>query len=226
MCPVDSIRNLYQPNTQYADDLIEPQRWCNRQWTTLTTSEDTDCGNVVKVIQLIASFIPLVLATVASYFIGIIGITLKVCESKLSDLNNGYPKLEFDHPVTLTNRQTAQLKIFIGDMRSQIPEYSDSRFEVSDIYINEQHFCMVTRRKDSALNNDYPKLEFDHPVTLTNRQTVQLKIFVENMRSEIPEYFDSRFEVSDVYINQEPFCIVTRRRDSAVADYSKDPFAL
>lgn len=77
MCFFDSIHRLYQPNTQYADYLLKPQSWCHKQWENLTTIEDNDCRNFTKVISLIACFIPLTIATVVFYPVGMVGVALK-----------------------------------------------------------------------------------------------------------------------------------------------------
>lgn len=59
--------------------LFQPSNWCNRQWEDLTTFEGDYCCNLMRVIALVAFFVPLTIATIGAYLMKSIGISLKSC---------------------------------------------------------------------------------------------------------------------------------------------------
>ena len=72
-----TIQRLYQPNEQWADSLLIPQRYCHRQWEDLTNLSDS--RQIVQVAYLIAAIIPLTLVTLLSSLLVPVGLLLKAC---------------------------------------------------------------------------------------------------------------------------------------------------
>src|SRR6185503_8836790 len=77
MCP--TIQRLYKPNGQWADCLLSPQRYCHRQWENLSAFTLSDLRQIAQVAYLIASLVPLTIATLLSYLLLPVGLLLKAC---------------------------------------------------------------------------------------------------------------------------------------------------
>lgn len=73
------VSNLYQVDSRRGDKLLEPQRWCRKQWgylfTPLTASENKWAQVAKRIVQV--AF--LILPTAVAYVLGVCGIVIKAC---------------------------------------------------------------------------------------------------------------------------------------------------
>ncbi len=81
MNSVNCISNLYKHDESFADYFLQPQRFCERGWEYFVSPLDPGFRSFLDVIARIVIFVPLVFATICSYVIGVIGISMKAFAS-------------------------------------------------------------------------------------------------------------------------------------------------
>ena len=74
--------NLYKSDARYGDSLLQPQRWCHRQWSHLSTSLDPTGYRCFEVAKRVGFFVVLLLTTLPSYFLTIPGVLFKACQNQ------------------------------------------------------------------------------------------------------------------------------------------------
>ncbi len=73
------ISNLYKHDARFGDGLLNPQRWCHRQWSSLTVplGSGSICQQSCEVAKRVGKVALLVLPTLGAYLLTIPGIFLK-----------------------------------------------------------------------------------------------------------------------------------------------------
>lgn len=86
---LEVVKNLYavEPH-RWGDSLLKPQRWCNRNWSHITTSLDPNSHPLYQIVVKIIHVVLLILPTIASYSLGLISILIKsiTANNEKSDL--------------------------------------------------------------------------------------------------------------------------------------------
>lgn len=75
----ETLYDLYTPDYRFGDDLLEPQRWCHRQWEFLDSPLQPGFEMPGDAIARIVMIVPLALATIGSYFLAPVGMGVKAC---------------------------------------------------------------------------------------------------------------------------------------------------
>lgn len=81
MNSLDSLATLYATDVRFGDGLVEPMRFCYKAWTTFY-NPPLIIGIPWQMIAIrIAMFIPLIIMTITSAFLCVIGLAVKMCSS-------------------------------------------------------------------------------------------------------------------------------------------------
>lgn len=76
---VSRITRLYEPDNRTGDSLLQPQRYCNRQWRRITSPFPQNAQPFFEVVKRIQKAVVLILPTLASYLLGVVAIGIKAC---------------------------------------------------------------------------------------------------------------------------------------------------
>ncbi len=80
---ISFVQKYYQPDKSCFDLLLYPQRKCHKCWVQLFSSSSSrdlsSCEHLAELIKRVVYVIPLILATLISYVIGVVAVGLKGC---------------------------------------------------------------------------------------------------------------------------------------------------
>jgi hypothetical protein len=172
-----AILNLYKPDTRYGDSLLQPQRWCHRQWSHLSAPLAPTGYRCFEVAKRVGLFVVLLLATIPSYLVTIPGALFKAYQNQPQPYMHTI-SLEFTDKglrIPFSKLQVAQKEkwLQVPDLVSRVFEFLDPEDCRTLMQVNQPVHAVWQTRVFSVIAERYLESGF-HNADITFNERASL----------------------------------------------------
>lgn len=180
---LDAITALYATDVRFGDQLVAPMRFCDDTWRNMYRPP-LFVGVPWKVVAFrIVAFVPLIIMTVASAFLCVIGCALKMCSSFPTNLE------KFKHFSILDDAPT---QLFLPDCsKREISSESAqlfSSFEKDCINYTLTFLSFREKRKLLQVSHHFKKVVEDSPAWKLYYEGIEVQMRVQLQQSQLVSF--------------------------------------